>query len=90
MTSMDTRRPRPVATTTVSTRFQTVVPTEVRERFMIREGTQIAWIIRDDRIEVVPLPDSPWQAFRGAGRDEDYLKRLEEYRAKERTNEVRP
>jgi AbrB family looped-hinge helix DNA binding protein len=68
----------------VSSRYQTVIPADIRERFCIKEGSRIAWIVRDDAIEVIPLPDKPWEEFRGAGRGIDYLKALAEHRAQER------
>ena len=54
--------------TTVSSRFQTVIPSEIREKFDIREGSRLAWVDKGDSIEVVPVPVKPWKAFRGAGR----------------------
>lgn len=81
---MKTRQPPPVSTTAVSSRYQTVIPADVRERFCIREGTRIAWVVRDDIIEVIPLPEKPWQEFRGSGRGVDYMKALAGYRAQER------
>ena len=51
---------------------------------MIREGTKIAWIVKGERIEVVPLPDDPIRDFRGAGQGKNYLKLLADYRARER------
>jgi len=61
-----------------------VIPADIRERFCIKEGSRIAWIVRDDAIEVIPLPDKPWEEFRGAGRDVDYVKALAQYRGQER------
>lgn len=84
MIHIKTRPPSSASKTTVSSRYQTVIPADIRERFCIREGSQIAWIVRDDTIQVVPLPDKPWQQFRGAGRGEDYLEVLAGYRAHER------
>lgn len=81
---MRTRRGPPISSTTVSSRYQTVIPADIRARFCIREGTRIAWVVRDDSIEVIPLPEKPWQEFRGAGRGVDYLQALADYRARER------
>jgi len=46
-----------------------VIPAEIRERFMIAEGTKIAWVVRDDVIEVVPLAAQTWQELRGSGKE---------------------
>lgn len=82
---MTARPRRPAATTTVSSRYQTVIPAEVRRQFLIREGTRISWVVAGDAIRVIPLPDEPWAEFRGAGRGGDLLQSLMDYRAKERT-----
>lgn len=83
---MTTKRPRPIKTT-VSSRYQTVIPSEIREKFAIREGSRIAWIDKGESIEVIPLPGKPWKEFRGAGRGADYLTDLAVYRQRERENE---
>lgn len=84
---MTARRPQPVATTTVSSRYQTVIPSEIREKFAVREGTRVLWIDKGDSIEIVPLPEKPWKQFQGAGRADGYLVALGEYRSKERDND---
>jgi len=45
------------------------------------------WVVRDDVIQVIPLPDQPWASFRGAGRGRDYLSDLEDLRKEERERE---
>lgn len=64
--------------TTVSSRFQTVIPSEIREKFDIREGSRLMWVDRGESIEVVPVPVKPWKAFRGAGRRSRMLLRTPE------------
>ncbi|HHW18641.1 MAG TPA: AbrB/MazE/SpoVT family DNA-binding domain-containing protein [Firmicutes bacterium] len=82
---MKTRSTRPIAHTSVSSRYQTVIPSQIRDKFLIREGTRIAWIDKGESIEIVPLPEQPWKAFRGAGRSGvDYLQVLTHYRKEER------
>ncbi len=83
---MNTRRPSHV-NTTVSSRYQTVIPSQIREKFMIKEGTQIAWLDKGDSIEVIPLPEKSWMSFRGAGREMNYLADLRDYRRKERAGD---
>lgn len=84
---MTTKGQRSVTSTTVSSRYQTVIPSEIREKFTIREGSRIAWIVKDDVIEVVPLPGDAWKEFEGAGRGGDYLSSLADYRKQERDRE---
>jgi len=80
-----TRSTRPIAHTSVSRRYQTVVPSKIRDKFHIREGTRIAWIDKGESIEIVSLPDQPWKVFRGSGRfGIDYLQVLAQYRKEER------
>lgn len=48
---MSIGREQPV-TSTVRTRYETVIPAEIRERFMIAESTKIAWVVRaEERTE---------------------------------------
>lgn len=84
---MTTRKPKAMVSTTVSSRYQTVIPAEVREKFVIQEGSRIAWIVKDESIEVVPLPEKPWKSFEGKGKGKDYLSALAEYRRQERERE---
>jgi AbrB family looped-hinge helix DNA binding protein len=81
---MTIRRPQPASTTTVSSRYQTVIPADIREKLCIREGSRIAWIIKDDTIEVVPMPEKPWRQLQDAGKGKDYLGSLAQYRRQER------
>jgi AbrB family looped-hinge helix DNA binding protein len=57
--------------TTVSTRGQTVVPREIRERMGIAPQTRLEWQIKDGVIIVYPIPPDPIQAavgvFEGVG-----------------------
>lgn len=82
---MKARSTRPIAHTSVSRRYQTVIPSQIRDKFHIREGTRIAWIDKGESIEIVPLPDQPWKVFRGSGKfGIDYLQVLTQYRKEER------
>jgi AbrB family looped-hinge helix DNA binding protein len=78
------KRPRYVATSTVSSRYQTVIPSEIREKFMIREGTHVLWMDMGDTIEVIPVCERSWRHFRGKGKGLEYLAELERHRASER------
>ncbi|WP_243113820.1 AbrB/MazE/SpoVT family DNA-binding domain-containing protein [Desulfofundulus salinus] len=75
---------RNIIKTTVSHRYQTVIPAGIRERYNIREGTRIAWIDQGGEIKIIPLPAEPGKLFRGAGKGKDLLGLLMKYREKER------
>jgi AbrB family looped-hinge helix DNA binding protein len=51
--------------TTVSSRGQTVVPQEIRERMGIVPQTRLEWQIREGVIVVYPIPPDPIQAAVG-------------------------
>lgn len=75
---------RGVIKTTVSHRYQTVIPALIRERYNIREGTRIAWIDQGGEIKLIPLPAEPGREFRGAGKGKNFLELLMKYREQER------
>jgi AbrB family looped-hinge helix DNA binding protein len=52
-------------TTTVSVRWQTVIPQEVREALKIEPNSKLEWEVRDGRILVYPIPADPIRAARG-------------------------
>jgi AbrB family looped-hinge helix DNA binding protein len=52
-------------TTTVSVRWQTVIPQEVREALKIEPNSKLEWEVRDGYIVVHPLPVDPIRAARG-------------------------
>lgn len=55
--------------TTVSTRWQTVVPKEVREALGLEPQSKLAWEVRDGVAVVVPLPMDPVVGSLGVLRD---------------------
>lgn len=75
---------RNIVKTTVSHRYQTVIPASIRERYNIREGSRIAWVDQGGEIKIIPLPAKPHSSFRGAGKGKDLLNLLLQYREKER------
>lgn len=77
-------QPKKIEKTTVSKRCQTVVPAQIRKRYQIEEGSQLAWVDNGGRIEVTPLPRHPIESLRGAGRGKGLLEALLEYREEER------
>ncbi|MGQ9533111.1 MAG: AbrB/MazE/SpoVT family DNA-binding domain-containing protein [Desulfotomaculales bacterium] len=76
--------PGEISKTTVSPRYQTVIPAAIREKYNIREGSRLAWIPGEGKIEVVPLPAETHREFRGSGRGKKLLQTLLAYRAEER------
>lgn len=73
--------------TTVSHRYQTVVPTPIRNKFQIEEGSKILWVDKGDKIEIIPLVSPLKATFRGAGRNSGLLEELLSSRAAERERE---
>ncbi len=49
-------------TTTVSVRWQTVIPREVREAFKIEPKSKLEWEVRDGCIYIYPIPADPIRA----------------------------
>ena len=50
---------------TVSVRWQTVVPQQVREALNIQPNSKLDWEVRDGYIVVHPIPADPVRAARG-------------------------
>lgn len=73
-------------TTTISSRGQTVVPSEIRERHHLTKQSRLAWIDDGETIRVIPL--SAKNPFgRGIAKDLDLSRTLLTERAKERKRE---
>lgn len=73
--------------TTVSTRGQVSIPSELRKRFNIEPDSQVEWIAEGNAIKIIPLPKDPIAAFRGAGRGRYTSDKLIKDRKKERLEE---
>lgn len=73
--------------TTVSHRYQTVVPTSIRNKYQIEEGSKIVWVDKGDKIELIPLAPPLKTVFRGSGRGSGLLEELLSSRATERKRE---
>ncbi len=54
--------------TKVSTRGQVSIPAKIRKRFQIKPNMKLEWIVDQDRITLLPIPENPVAAFRGRGR----------------------
>jgi AbrB family looped-hinge helix DNA binding protein len=80
---------------TVSVRWQTVIPQEVREALGIEPNSKLEWEVTNGHIVVHPLPANPVRAargmFKGAGPSvEDLLaeRRRERDREEEGTDDL--
>ena len=59
-----------------------MIPAAIRERFALGPSDCLEWLIDGDgSIRVVPVVESPVQAFRGQGRDGGAVARILEDRA---------
>ena len=58
--------------TTVSTRFQTVIPTELRKKFGIKSNSKLDWIDGGSVMIVVPVPEDPIGSLRGMFLEKDF------------------
>jgi AbrB family looped-hinge helix DNA binding protein len=54
---------------TISVRWQTVIPQEVREALHIEPNSKLDWEVKDGYIVVHPLPADPVRAARGMFKD---------------------
>lgn len=50
---------------TVSVRWQTVIPQEAREALNIQPNSKLDWEVRDGYLVIYPIPANPVQAARG-------------------------
>jgi AbrB family looped-hinge helix DNA binding protein len=76
---------------TVSVRWQTVIPQEVREALEIEPNTKIEWEVKNGYAIVYPLPSDPIGAargmFKGSGLSEDLMAARRRERALETERE---
>jgi AbrB family looped-hinge helix DNA binding protein len=75
--------------TSVSRRGQTVIPSPIRKRYGIADGSQLVWLDDGQTIKVVPVADDPIKALRGRGRGMNLTERLLADRKKDRDLERR-
>lgn len=75
----------------ISTRWQTVVPREVREELGIGPDWTLSWGVRDGVAVVVPIPPDPVRASRGmlAGLDAPSVEDLLAERRRDRRRDER-
>jgi AbrB family looped-hinge helix DNA binding protein len=70
---------------TVTTKGQLVIPSKLRRKYAIKEGTQVAFLEQDNRLVLQPLTPEFVRSLRGSLRGEpSALKALLEDRKRER------
>jgi len=52
--------------TKVSERGQIAIPAKIRKAYNIKKNTRIEWVEEEGKIYMVPLPENPVKALRGA------------------------
>jgi len=72
--------------TKVTKRGQVSVPAEVRKKLHIGPNTCLEWVVDGNTARVIPLPDDPIKAFRGAG-PKGLVRELMKERRKDRVRE---
>jgi len=75
------------AQSTVTSRWQTVIPATIREQFNLRQGDMLMWINDGQSLRIVPVPADPLRALYGRGRGEGLAARLLDERRRERGRE---
>jgi bifunctional DNA-binding transcriptional regulator/antitoxin component of YhaV-PrlF toxin-antitoxin module len=80
---------RETAVTTVSSRWQTVVPLAIRRALNIAPQSRLEWEIRDGVIHVHPVPADPYEAAREVVAGLNLFDQLMEERRQERAREQR-
>ena len=83
----------PDMNTTVSSRWQTVIPTPIRERYSIKAGDTLVWLDDGKTIRVVSAPSNRMAAIKklrghakGRGLTTTLLAARAEYRSRELNN----
>jgi AbrB family looped-hinge helix DNA binding protein len=70
---------------TVTTKGQLVIPSKLRRKYSIKEGTQVAFLEQENRLVLQPLTPEFIRSLRGClGKDSSALKSLLEDRKRER------
>ncbi len=70
---------------TVTTKGQLVIPSKLRRKYAIREGTQVAFVEEENRLVLQPLTPEFIRTLRGSLKGEpSALKILQEERKRER------
>ena len=62
--------------TTITKRWQTVIPAPIRKQLRIKEGDALVWIYDGKSVRVVHVPADPIKALRGSGKGERLTQKL--------------
>ena len=73
--------------TSVTSRGQTVVPSDIRKRYNIQEGDRLIWLEDETGIRVIPVPKDPIAALKGRGKGEALTDKLLAERQRDRERE---
>lgn len=65
--------PIDLMSTVIVSRYQIIIPPQVREMLEIHSGQEIEVLAHDGRIEIIPI--KPMRAMRGFIRDIEYIRR---------------
>lgn len=77
-------------TTTITKRWQTVIPSTIRKRHQINKGDVLVWLDDGQTIRLIPVSADPLCALRGGrGKGEGLAEKLLSARAKDRVREKR-
>lgn len=71
---------------TITSRGQTVIPAEIRNRLHLSASDRLEWIVEGNSLRVVPVKQDPVANFRGRGKGGSTARLLEE-RKKDRRKE---
>lgn len=73
--------------TSVTKRGQTVIPSGIRKKYQITEGTVIEWVDTGEVIKIIPIPKDIISTLRGEAKGEGLLEELLKERRSDKNRE---